>query len=158
MISGLWSWFPTIWEWFSMWINRIDHGCRCATEFIRMSLHSTEITRYHSRFLEYKLIGCTPFRTGAHDGFSKNPHRWCPGITTYTSCHWHLSIERNHHSKLLWPPVKQLKDTIKTSSDIYRRGIAEKEYLWKMPLESHRQCTWSMWGTQQEATDWYADW
>ena len=35
--------------------NRIDHGCLCGTEFTLMSLYSTEITRYTSWFLEYKL-------------------------------------------------------------------------------------------------------
>ena len=82
--------------------NRIDHGCPCATEFTRMSLHSTEITRYCSRFLQYKLIVWTPLRTGADDGFSYKKHRWCPGIVTYTSCHWHLLVERDHHSNLRW--------------------------------------------------------
>ena len=98
-------------------------------------------------FWNINSFGWTPFRSGTHDGFSKNPHRWCPGLVTYTSCYWHLSVERNHHSTLWWPPVCQLQDTTKTPSDIYRRGIAEKKYLWKMHLESHRQCTWSMWGT-----------
>ena len=35
--------------------NRIDHGRSCGTEFALVNLYSTEITRYRSRFLEYKL-------------------------------------------------------------------------------------------------------
>ena len=37
--------------------NRIDHGHPCRMEFTLVSLYSTEITRYHSWFLEYKLTG-----------------------------------------------------------------------------------------------------
>ena len=35
--------------------NKIDQGCPCRTEFILMSLYSTEITRYCLWFLDYKL-------------------------------------------------------------------------------------------------------
>ena len=63
MISCFWPWFPTIWEWFVMSSqekkhcakNRIDHGRPCGTEFILVSLYSTEITQYHLWFLECKL-------------------------------------------------------------------------------------------------------
>ena len=35
--------------------NRIDHRPLCGTEFTLVSLYSTEITRYHLWYLEYKL-------------------------------------------------------------------------------------------------------
>ena len=38
----------------------MDHGHPCGTESTSVSLYSTEITRYHSWFLEFKL-GWTPF-------------------------------------------------------------------------------------------------
>ena len=67
VISSLWPRFLMIWEWFLMFLfsyhrknhcerNRIHDGCLCGTEFTRMSLYSTEITRYRLWFLEYKLI------------------------------------------------------------------------------------------------------
>ena len=71
----LWLGFPKIWEWFRMFLwsyhrkkhygrNKIDHGRTCGTEFTLMSLYSTEITSYHSWFLERKLtqVNCFPHR------------------------------------------------------------------------------------------------
>ena len=52
--------------------NIIYHGCLCGTEFTLVSLYSTEIIRYRSWFLEYKLtwVNSVPHGRGAHDGFS----------------------------------------------------------------------------------------
>ena len=41
--------------------NRIDHGCPCGMELTLVSLYSTEITCYHSWFLEYKLTHGRPW-------------------------------------------------------------------------------------------------
>ena len=94
MISGLWPWFPTIWEWFLKFLwsyhrkkycgrNRIDCGCTCGTDFTLMSLYSTEITCYRSWFLEYKLMRVKSI-----------PHG-CPW--------WILYILRNQYHSCWWP-------------------------------------------------------
>ena len=44
--------------------NRIDHGHPSGTEFVFVSLYSTEITRYRSSFLEYKLTWVNIFPHG----------------------------------------------------------------------------------------------
>ena len=66
VIPGLWPCVSTIWEcsWCFLWsyhrkkycgIYGINHGRRCGTELTLVSLYSTELTRYSSWFLEYKL-------------------------------------------------------------------------------------------------------
>ena len=94
MISGLWPWFPTIWEWFLKFLwsyhkkkycgrNRIDCGCTCGTDFTLMSLYSTEITCYRSWFLEYKLMRVKSIPHGCPWWILRNQYHscWWPGYT-----------------------------------------------------------------------------
>ena len=92
VISGLYPWFPMIPRWFSLflWIhdrkkkycgrNIIEHGSWVLMQTVLtfVSLCSTEITRYPSWFLEYKLtqVNFVPHRCPwwilyiYYDGFS----------------------------------------------------------------------------------------